>query len=191
MALARLLEDFEAASPDESAGPAPESLPGFEAGFAAGLEAARRETERLDAELVQTLSDMKFGFAEARQTVLAGLGPLFDVLADRLLPQLSEPLFRTRLIAALQTAAGRQLGQPIRLSVAPGQVDALTRLLPRVTGIDLEVQPNPRLTPHAALISQGVSEQAIDIDRVLSESGEILATFGITVTEAEETLKHG
>ena len=191
MALARFLEDFDAPDPAEPKGPAVETLPGYEAGFAAGQQAARQAAHQLDAELVQTLTEMGFGFAEARLALLSALEPLFEALTGTLLSDLADDLFQARLVSALNEAAGRQLGQPIRLAVSPGQVEAVARLLPRVGGIALDVQPDTRLAPRSALISQGTSEEAIDLDAVLTGISQILDSVGTATREAEEIARHG
>ena len=135
MALLLRLEDFET---DHAGQDGPDqhtlaALPGYDAGFAAGQVAALSDQKHVDAALVQTLSDMAFGFAEARQHTLAGMTPLFAALIDQLIPRVVEESFRARLLETLSDLAGKSIAGPTRLIVHPDQIDAVSAILPSWT----------------------------------------------------------
>ncbi len=93
------LEDFSALGPTpvsaaQAAPPIePEAaLAAFDEGYRNGWDdCARAEAEahrKIGADLAAGLQDITLTYAEARQDVLAGLGPLFEEIAAQLLPRL-------------------------------------------------------------------------------------------------------
>lgn len=193
MAQFLMLEDFDEQARRANAVPSDpvESLPGYDAGFAAGEAAAQSAQANIDAALVQTLNDMAFGFAEARQHLLQGIRPLFAALIDQLLPSVVDDAFRARLVDTLQQIAKDQSEAPVRLIVDASQAEAMTALLPAIQGLDITLLTQDDLGPHGALISYGDAECALDLDDLIAQVITVLgALFDIT-DQPEESSKHG
>ncbi len=188
MGLLLNLEDF-ASDGDASRDTVPdETLPGYDAGFRAGQAAAEAKQAATDAQLVQSIDDIAFGFAEARQTILQGLEPLFSALVTQVLPRTSEESFRAQLVQILMDGAAQDVAQPAVISVHPQQVETLSALFTSLGFADLTVHPDPGSTPNAALISRGDVETALDVDGMIARIIEILQI----VTEAsDERIAHG
>lgn len=192
MALMLRLEDFdEPAAGAREAAPLPQDLPGYEAGFEDGLQAARAEQNGIDAELVQTLNDMAFGFAEARQHLIHSLVPLFQALVDQLLPQVIDTTFRLHLIDALTALTRQRVSAPIRLIVHPDQVDAVAALLPSVSGLEVDLHHDAEVGPHGALISQGPVESLLEIDDLIQEIHRILSALTDPSEPQQKDATHG
>ena len=194
MALLLRLEDFDAQNPAGHGQDAEAlaALPGYDAGFAAGRAAALAERSNLDAALVQTLSDMAFGFAEARQHVLQSVTPLFRALVDQVLPSIVDDAFRARLLETLGTIAHSRVTGPVRLIVHPDQIDAVAALVPNVQGIEIDLRHDPEIGAHGALISHGTAESTLDLDDLVAQISDVLcALFDQTPPAAKEMPHHG
>ncbi len=172
----------------EAAAAAAETLPGYDAGYAAGFAAAASAQDAIDAALVQSIEDLSFGFAEARQFVLQGLTPFFETLADLILPASVDPTFRVRLIEQLQTAVQTDAKQPCQLVLHPDQVASVQNLLRQIAMTDVTVTGWADQPLHAALIRRGPVETAIDADAVLDGLKDILTAF---FDMTEERSHHG
>ena len=166
-------------------------LPGYDAGFADGERAALAEQKRIDAALVQSLSDLAFGFEEARQQVLTGIAPLFRTLVDQLLPRIVDESFHARLVETLMDLATERSRAPVRLIVHPDQVAAVSALLPSVTGLDIDLHQDPEVGAHGALISQGPSEALLDLDDLISDIRRTLSALFDQSDPSQELSNHG
>lgn len=187
------LENFEVGTSSASSIPAnqPENLPGYDAGFAAGQAAAMAQQSVVEASLVEALSDMSFGFEEARQHILGGLAPLFQALIDQLLPRTIEESFHARLAETLQNLALDRARGPVRLIVHPNQVAAVSTLLPSVSGLEFELHQDPEVGQHGALISQGTSESILDVDDLIEEIRKTLSAIFDHSDSSQELSNHG
>ncbi|MCF2871593.1 hypothetical protein L0664_11005 [Octadecabacter sp. G9-8] len=129
MTLSRVsLESFE----DSPAVPPKESIE-FKKGFAAGIKSAEqtetanltRATEGIDA----TLSDMAFGFAEARLQILERLRPLLAQISETILPQIAKDSFADHLVDVLARDFKQVAASPVQIAVHPEAVDHLQTVL--------------------------------------------------------------
>lgn len=175
-----LLEAFDVLpSPPEPAGPSPDWLDGQAAGFAEGLAQGAAEAEasaaRLTRELAQSLQDMAFGYAEAREQVLASLRPLFAVLMDRLLPQAATEALGPWIAQALMDAARSDSATPIVVEVHPDRVEAVRACLP--PGSPATLRPDASLGHGAARIGTPLGESDLDLDACLAAMREALSAL--------------
>ena len=185
MAIRFTLEDFTnpVHLPPEPA--RPEDLPGYEDGYAAALAATAARQSQLSQEVVQAISDITFGFAEARLHVMASLQPLFRILIDKILPGSLPDSFRAHVVARLVEAARTDISRPFDLALNPQQVAAVSNILPPTLAPLLTLSADPRLSPHAAAIRQGDLETALDHDALLADVTEALVTLFDAVTESK------
>lgn len=185
MALARLLEDFDAGAAAVATPPRdPASDPLYQEGYAAGLAARQAEDARLEAELIQTIGEIAFGYAEAQAMLLASLSPLFDAISDKLVPA-SRDGFPAHVAAALMSAATQDLGRPLELQVHPRMVAAIAQTVARQSGLALRVLPNAALPEHAARFSGPHGETLLDIDGLCAALRESIAALTDTQTELQ------
>ena len=185
MAILFALEDF-AAPPAPAPDPQhPEELPGYAEGYAAAMAEIEASQTRLAQEVVQAISDITFGFAEARLHVMAGLEPMFRTLIDTVLPATLPESFRAHVVARLVANARTDVARPFVLALHPGQIDAVTAILPPPLAALLTLTPDPRLSPHAASIRQGDLETALDHDALLAEVTQALSALFDHITESK------
>jgi flagellar biosynthesis/type III secretory pathway protein FliH len=181
--------DFDRAAPNpQPSGPSEE----WQEGHAAGYEEARvlfeADAARVSVELVQTLSDMGFGYAEAQADLLNGLVPLCDALIAQFLPEFARqalvPVIRDQLVEV--AAAG--LDEPLLLSVAPDQIVAISDALAAESHLNFTARSDPSLGAGQALISASHSERLVDLDAVLALAKETLMAL---VKNSEERSQNG
>lgn len=184
-----LLEDFETgARPAVKAPPQPEDLPGYSEGFAAGQEDASNRQMHLDAEVVQALAEMSFGYAEARQHILTALQPLFRTLIEKLIPELLDESYQTRVMSTLMDAVTQDIDQSLVLTVHPDHVAGLAALAARQSGLPISVRPDASLPLSAAIIGNGTEETSLDLDALRTA---LTTTLSAIFDLQEETLRHG
>lgn len=172
-----LLEAFDILPPlPEPEGPSPDWLDGHAAGLAQGLAQGAAEAEarsdHLTGELAQSLQDMAFGYAEAREQVLASLKPLFAALADRLLPQAAAEALGPWIAQALSDAAQSDSAAPIVVELHPDRVEAVRACLP--PGSPATLRPDASLDRSAARITTPLGESDLDLGACLAAMQEAL-----------------
>ena len=86
----KFLERFDARIAEVEEPKDPTTLPGYEAGFEAGRALAFAERKQIDTSIVDALSELTFGYAEAYQHIMTTQAPFFEVLAKKLLPGLEQ-----------------------------------------------------------------------------------------------------
>jgi hypothetical protein len=189
MARLLLLEPFDA--PDTTSG-APEHsadwLAGHAEGVLAGLAQAMAQDARLSDEVVQTLSDMAFTYAETRTQVLASLGPLFRSLLDRFLPELVRQMLLPHILEQILTAAQVDSQRPLRLSVSPGVFRALATTLSGPMPMPVILTADAQLGDGSAIMSHGDNETALDLDGLAAGITEVLQAL---FDETTERKNHG
>jgi flagellar biosynthesis/type III secretory pathway protein FliH len=185
------LESFDSLTLEDdppSAGPGEDWLAGHAAGLAEGRLAARSEATRLNAELVQTLADLVFDRAALEALLLEQIGPLFQLLIDRFLPDMATASLASRIVAELRGAAASDLASTLIVAVHPTQVGAVAAAVGTVRGLDLEVIGDPGLGPAAAMLRSPAGETALDMERIATAAAEALSAL---FTEPAETQNHG
>ena len=180
------LEVFEVGS--APLGPEPDGpSEDWQNGHAAGFEEARvlieADANALGSELVQTLSDMSFGIAEARAEIMSQLAPLFDVLISKFLPDFAAqtlvPLVRERMLSV----AAEALERPLTLRVAPDQIVAVSDALAETPHLPFTALSDPTLGAGQALISAPGHEEMVDLGAILALAQETLAALTDTLQE--------
>lgn len=170
----------------EPAGPTEDWQNGHAAGFEEARVLAEADANALGAEIVQSLSDMSFGFAEARAAVLQQLEPLFDALISKFLPEFAAqsmvPMIRDRLMAIAADAIDR----PLTLSVPPDQIVAVSDLLAEAPNLPFTARSDPTLGSGQALVSAADHEEMIDLGAVLAVAQETLSALADTPQERSQ-----
>lgn len=125
------LESFE----DGSFGEPKESAE-YKRGFVAGTEAAQAGEEakltQATAGIASALSDMAFGYSEARVQLMERIRPLLAQVAETVLPHLAREGFAAHLVDVLSRDFEQALNGPVQISVHP---DAVTHLGQSLAGV--------------------------------------------------------
>ncbi len=156
-------------------GPGPEWSAGFAVGELAGREAAMAEQTAIRAELVQTLGDMAFGYAEAHAQILGKLRPLFAALVEKVLPEILHESFGAHLLDALLEQAQMDMSRPVRIVLNPAHIPGFAPLISQFAAFPVELAGDPTLSLSEALVANGPAETAIDPDRLLADLRACLA----------------
>ena len=183
-----LFEDFSSPEADTAEPVSPEAMPGFAEGFAAGEAAAIARQNTISSEFVAQLDDMAFGFAEAQQALISALVPFFTELVETLLPETCEARFQAELVTAMTQAATHDLGQPITVHVNPTQLEGAKSLIAEQALAGFAIRPDPALSEHAALISVGGQETALDVD---GQTAALIKTLGNLTSPALKERQNG
>ena len=181
MTVALWLEPF---GDEQSATSAPS--PDYERGYAEGNAAARAEAledaTRLNDQLVQTVADINFTYAEARSQVMQSLRPLFQTITVKVLPHCVENGFAGQVVDALMQIAPSDT-EGLSIYVHPNQVASVKAVLG-----DVSIAADPNLTDYAAWIGHDGHETLLDVDGLLARIAETLAALH---TYQEDDAQHG
>ena len=177
MAVMFALEDFADPTPAKESQISPDWQDGYDAGYAAALADCARTQSQLSQDTIQALSDITFGFAEARLHVLAGLEPLFRSLVNRILPAALADGFSAHVLSRLLAAAKTDISQPFRVTLHPTQVAAISNVLPDQLATLLTLAADSALSPHTAMIDGPTAETALDHDALLADLSDSLSAL--------------
>ena len=162
-------------------------------GFAAGQEAAQSKIQAAvsahDAETLQSLSDLAFGYHEAREHILGALSPVMVALVEKVLPRLARDGLADRVADYLAEVLRDAADAPICLTVSPGARPALERALEKATALPLLLVEDPTLTLGQVLVrsTANEAEALIDTDAIAETIRETLSA----IISQERTSQHG
>ena len=185
MALLFAFEDFASPAVARPEPQRPEDLPGYAEGHAAAMAEVAAHQSHLSQDVVQAISDISFGFAEARLHVMTSLEPLFRVLVDRLLPATLPDSFRTHVVATLIAAAKADIAQPFHLTLHPKQIESVAAILPPTLSALVTLTADGALSRHSATIRHGRMETAIDHDALQADIVQALSALFDHNTESK------
>ena len=176
MTIAHLLEDFTIpfdGSPVQMLSEdmlEDQRLASFEQGYSAGWDDAVRtqdsENRRISTGLASTLQDLSFTYHEALTQMNANLAPLFQSLANSVLPNTMSAAFGQHVVEEMLDLARQQVEQPVCLVVSPQEQDALRNLLEQNGTITARVVSDQLLSPGQAYLRVGTVEREIDCNRL-------------------------
>jgi flagellar biosynthesis/type III secretory pathway protein FliH len=149
---------------------------GYDAGLADGKAVSANSQSALSAEVVQSISDLQFNYAEARSEITNSLGPLFAAITAKILPQCVSQGLALQIARLLQSAAAEGVGTPLSIAVHPKQRRAVEAALVDQTSLTSVIEDH-ELSENAALLRHEDGEISIDLDAVLHEIRQILDTI--------------
>ncbi len=180
-------ECFDVDIADDTA-PSPDFVAGHAAGLTEAAAAAAQHQDRLQDAAVQVLSDMAFGYAEARQHVLAGLRPLFTALIDRLVPDTAAAALVPQVVGMLMQVAENESRGAIDIAVCPAHVAALGMVARTCSAIPVRIVADPALGPLTARWCSPDGATLIDLGPVQSA---ITSALAAVAAPQERTASHG
>lgn len=145
---------------------------GYERGFEEGKQAAIDEFLDHQAQLTEAhlclLQEMSFTYAEARSQLVSGLSPLFQAIADQLLPGLRVQSLALKLAHDIAEYENEILSAPLHIFCPKEMFDALSTELGNLLGQHLKLSVNDRLNKNEIRWSANSIHRSIDLDPVIS-----------------------
>lgn len=139
----------------------------YEQGFAAGLESKTSAIESnkaiLEDNLISAISDLGFGYVEARSHLADGLRGLFSTITNRLVPQMLEATFAAHLAGELLDQCEAALSRPITLHLHPDKVGTVEPFLSAATGLTITCVGDETLGPSEARWGSANHEMTYDL----------------------------
>ncbi len=111
-------------------------------------------------EIASTLTDMSFGFEEARLHVMRDLHPLLGQIAEAILPFIAQETFGAHLIEEIERNFTATTDKPVKISTAPNMVATINDIL---TDGHFTFVGDPSLDAGQALIRQDETYTLLDL----------------------------
>ncbi len=177
---------------------------GYKAGWDDAAAAAESDGDTLRREAMRNLQALSFTFHEARSHMVEALGPLFDSICDRLLPEIAQAAIGGHVRESLLPLAGAAMDRPVTLLLNPAVRAIVEEALAEGSAPPLDIVEDPSLGAAEVQIRSGGEERRIDLDAAVAEIRSTLAAHFAAQAETEaqpedaeipfepeETLKHG
>ena len=183
MPISHLLEDFKTAETAtilmSNLELEEQRLAAFEKGYSAGWEDAvaadAQGRTQLSAALSQNLEDAVFSYHEALTQMQQSLIPVFDAIAEQLLPGMIRSGLAPHIVTAMQDIATQAMGRPLVLAVPPGTEQAIAPLLPETGNLDVIIDEDPALAEGQARLHLEDGGVEIDLSALADEIRDALA----------------
>jgi flagellar assembly protein FliH len=165
-------------------------LEAFEEGYRAGWDdAAKAQAEnevRVQTDLARNLQEMSFTYQEAYARISRALEPIFERIAEALLPETARATLGAHVAEQLATLARNGAEGVAEVTVAPESEPAVAALLDANLPFPVRLRTDPMLTAGQAELGFGPSERVVDLDAAIAEVAEaVLAYF-----QDEQTERH-
>ncbi len=198
MSITHLLDDFSDVSSNEIIELSElkleeERLEAFEKGYQAGWDdstnSRHSETDEAARRISQQLDDWSFTYHEAHANALKSLGPVIRQLVDTVLPHVARRMIGPQISELIQDMVAEHGHQPITLSCAPDDRNAVEHLETSFDALPLEVMVNPDLSIGQVEVRFGtVAESELDLSGVMSGVSSALdAFFETQINRQKET----
>lgn len=157
-------------------------LAAYEQGYGAGwndaLQAQSDDIARLRSDLGRSLSEMEFGYRDARRHILTALEPLLRDIVGKVLPALAQQTLGPMILEQLQPITADLAATPIEVCTAPANRELVERLLKHGGDLPLRVVAEPTLSEGQAYLKLAGREAKVDLDRVITAiTGAVGAFF--------------
>lgn len=168
----------------------PKEGPDYQRGFKDGVEfAAQSDAAAVRAavsDMSATLSDMTFGFTEARLHLLDRIRPILAQIAEALLPDIAREVFAAHLVETLLQSFEAAADQPIQIAVAPSDLAAVGSALASADG-RIRLQGDAGLAIGQAVLCRDETHILIDLPALTGA----LQTALLGLEPSERTLANG
>lgn len=188
MPISHLLEDFKSTDPADTetllmsdVELEEQRLAAFEKGYSAGWEdAIAADTQgkaHLSAALTQNLEDASFSYHEALSQMQAMLAPVFEAIAEQLLPGMIRTGLAPHILRTFEDVATQAMGRPLVLAIPPGTEQTIAPLLPEIENIELILDEDPALSDGQARLHLDDGGIEIDLTTLIDEMRDAIAAF--------------
>ena len=178
------LECFELADATDPP-PSADYLRGVDDGRAQALASAEADRATALVSIAASLSDMTFGFTEAKSYLIEGIRPLMTQISELMLPELVQTTFARHLIDLLEREFGRAIEGAVAIAVAPSVANEVRDTLP--ADLPFEVRADGALQPGQALLRGGETHVMLDLPALIESLQKALR--GLDTLERSQT--HG
>lgn len=183
------LELFDAPEPaDIECGPSAEFTAGYAEGLKAGLTESAATQARMTEELVASLTELEFGYAEARHHILHTLAPLFELIARRIVPTALSASLGPEIARIIAAAVDQSATAPVQIYAPPESIEVLTPIFDHRLAVPWELRGDADLTNGQVRWATGTAEMLIDQNLIMTKIQDALATI---LDEAERKTAHG
>lgn len=183
------LELFDAPEPAEADdGPSAEFTAGYSEGLQAGLAQAAETQGKLSEELVANLSELGFGYAEARHHILDALAPLFELIAQRIVPMALSESLGPEIARIIGSAASASANAPVQIYATPETISLLEPIFEHRLGVPWQLRADPDLAIGQVRWASDGAEMLFDQGPILASIQDALATI---LDESERKAAHG
>lgn len=156
-------------------------LEGFENGYKAGWEDAikahEKDSERVAADLAQSLQDMSFTYAEVQSKLLGGLSPIISQITHALLPRIAIETFGAQISAEILSLVKDAAPGAVELTISPDASAVLRAQLNEKIPLPFTLAEDAELAPGIAFVRAGNQEREINIDAVLKGVTDAMTAF--------------
>lgn len=164
MAVSLVLDCFDAVQNDA---PDPAIDDAYQKGFSDGLESKMAEIDSnnavLEDNLIAAISDLSFGYVEARAHLTEGLRGLFNAITDRLVPEMIEATFAAQLADQILAQCEAAFARPITLFLHPEKIALVEPFVTAATGLTITCLADETLTQTEARWGSGPDEMTYDL----------------------------
>lgn len=198
MPISHLLEDFKTTDPADASTILmsnleleEQRLAAFEKGYSAGWEDAiaadSQGKARLSSVMTQNLEDAIFSYHEALTQMQQALVPVFEAIADQLLPGMVKTGLAPRILTALRDVATDAMARPLVLSVPAGTEDSIAPLLPVADNVELIIREDGSLGEGQARLHLDDGGVEIDLNALAEDMRDALSAY-VYETRKESSL---
>ena len=152
----------------------------FTQGMTQGYEQAQEEFKAnqaaLSDELINTLADMAFTYAEARQEILNGLRPVVQAMIEQLVPHMAEQGLTSRLADQINDAC-KDHTPNLCVHIHPDNVQTIQSDTGASQFSNLTLVPDESLSRCAAQWSSDGHETLIDLAPLCDQISDVFETI--------------
>ena len=197
--LQRILEDFGTTSSHQQSALVSdetlesERLEAFDKGYRAGwddaIKAKAEDSEAISDGLSQNLQDLSFTYHEVHAQVFSNLGPLFDEIFQKILPEIARDALGSHITDQL-SALAREIGtSSVEIVVSPDDVEKVRELVDAAScTMPVTVVGSDKLESGQAEMGFGQREISIDLAQI---SAQITEAVQSVLNETSERRAHG
>jgi len=149
---------------------------GVEDGIAEANASIELRRAKAISDLNATLSDLVFGYEEARQQMLSKIAPLMMQISSQIVPTILENTFRQHLFETLNNAIEIECASDFKILVSPENAPLFND---SEVGEQLayDILPDAHLTAGQAIVSCGEASQILDLTALTDTLQTALQSF--------------
>lgn len=152
----------------ESPGPIQTYEEGYEAGMADGRAEAAATKSKLRSELLTCLTAISQSQRRAEEQVLASLAPLFEAIAEQLLPAIAREAIGQQIVEVLLNRAESVASRSGSLRLSQADYTAVSEAV-AASGLHLQLIPDPSIEPCQAVLGDVTGqEEFLDLQEVVT-----------------------
>ncbi|UWR22356.1 hypothetical protein [Sulfitobacter sp. S190] len=151
---------------------------GYQAGWSDATVAAESGQNHIQSDFAQNLADLNFTYHEAVAKLQRGLVPLFNEIADQIIPRSADAALSGHLRARLDDLAQQQIEGKFVLTTHPLNLDMMNALAETVdTALPITVTADDTLGEGQVFVQLGTIETEINTDEITQSIADGLKAY--------------